>query len=64
MSNVHDATDFAVADIVRLRSGGPQMTVEHIGTWGRRTIRTVWLTAHASYTGRDRFDPRTLEKVL
>jgi uncharacterized protein YodC (DUF2158 family) len=35
-----------VGDIVRLKSGGPDMTVEEIETNCTRPVRCVWFDAH------------------
>lgn len=51
--------DFNVGDIVKLKSGGPNMTVDNASS---SRIQCVWFVDATRY--RDNFDQGALEKVV
>ncbi len=58
--------DFKGGDTVRLRSGGPLMTVEQVAemSYGGTGVWCVWFdrVANKQVVGRDTFDPIVLER--
>ncbi|HEY0313831.1 MAG TPA: DUF2158 domain-containing protein [Allosphingosinicella sp.] len=60
--------DFEKGDLVRLKSGGPVMTVENVGELhlsGEESVWCVWFekAGNKQVIGRDSFPPFTLEKA-
>lgn len=60
--------EFQAGDVVRLRSGGPAMTVENVGEQYMSTEVSVWCVwfervGNKQVVQRDTFPPVTLEKV-
>jgi uncharacterized protein YodC (DUF2158 family) len=56
------ATTLKIGDVVRLKSGGPQMTVDQLGTReGQEIVRCVWFEGTSKKTGT--FPPVTLESA-
>lgn len=56
-------SDFKPKDIVRVRSGGPKMTVTQVGQRALSGAEAVWCTWFVgSKKHEDTFDPAALEK--
>ena len=60
--------EFAAGDVVRLKSGGPLMTVEQIGKHSMTQEDTVWcmwseIVGRKQVVQRDTFPPAVLEKA-
>lgn len=54
--------EFSVGDTVRLKSGGPKMTVTTVGDhWGTPTVWAVWFDGTKKLDGD--FPPAALEKA-
>lgn len=53
-------TKFQAGDVVALKSGGPKMTVEEIGSI---FIRVVWIPKDGDKSEYDSFHPDCLEKA-
>lgn len=60
--------DFKKGDVVRLKSGGPEMTVENVGERamiGGQAVFCAWFenSGRKQMLARDAFEPETLEHV-
>lgn len=58
--------DFQPGDLVRLKSGGPSMTVDSLGDYlGSEAVYVIWVekVGPKQVVQRDSFPPHTLEKV-
>jgi len=60
--------EFQPGDLVRLKSGGPTMTVEQVGALAMTDQEAVWCTwfekvGNRQVVQRDTFPPITLEKA-
>jgi uncharacterized protein YodC (DUF2158 family) len=60
-STEDDAMNFAMGDVVELKSGGPTMTIEHVG---QAEVTCVWYDYQHSHEMKSRqFRPETLKKI-
>ncbi|MCH7905301.1 MAG: DUF2158 domain-containing protein [Armatimonadetes bacterium] len=58
---MNEQTDIKAGDTVRLKSGGPTMTVDSIGDYmGSRLANCIWFSGTKKQTGQ--FAPDSLEK--
>lgn len=56
--------DFKIGDVVRLKSGGPLMTVTYVGEEEGELIAVcVWFRNRDSDREQDGFPPESLEKI-
>ena len=56
-----DPTKFAIGDIVKLKSGGPEMTVQSLPDTSGRSYRCQWFAGKKLESGS--FPPDSLELV-